>query len=115
MLKLYATQRLLASADNTTEVSAEFNTTRDRDLREIQVALRALKLIFSFGVHHLYHKSNASDVIDETRTTVDELNRLAHQLRVDAGILERQTFALKGKDGLILQRVNNSLRIFYSK
>lgn len=112
-MKLYATQRLLATEDAASEVHAEFNKKRDSDLRKLQVALRKLDLIFSFGVHHLFHKSNARDVINEAQRAAGELNRQGYQLRIDSGVFSRQVFALKGKEGLVLQRVNHNLRIFF--
>jgi hypothetical protein len=112
-MKLYATQRLLATEDAASEVHAEFNKKRDGDLRNIQVAMRKQNLIFSFGVHHLFHKSNPTDVIREAQKSAEELNRQGYNLRIDPGIFGRQVFALKGKDGLVLQRVNHNLRIFF--
>lgn len=111
-MKLEAAQRLLATEDET-EVSAEFNKKKDGDLRKIQVELRKQGLIFSFGVHHLFHKSNPNDVIREAQKAAQELNKQGFELRIDSGIFSRQVFALKGKDGLVLQRVNHNLRIFF--
>lgn len=123
-MKLLAAQRLLTTnADDTvtessnddSEITAEFNTERGADLRKIQIGLRNnCKMLFSMDSHHLFHKSNSKDVIEEAKCTVEELNRLGWALRVNPGIYDKAVFALKGKDGLVLQRVNNNLRIFFS-
>src|SRR3569833_214686 len=113
-MKLFAAQRLLATDDDAaSEVHAEFNKKRDGDLRKIQVAMRKLDLIFSFGVHHLFHKSNVNEVIHDALRAAEELNRQGYELRIDSGVFSRQVLALKGKDGLVLQRVNHNLRILY--
>jgi len=112
-MKLYAANRLLATEAG--EVTAQFNTKRDSDLRQIQVAMQELEVVFSFGMHYLFHKSNAADVVREAQHVADKLNKLGWALRINDGVFDREQFALKGKEGLILQRVNHNLRIFYSK
>jgi len=131
MLDLRAAHRLLASERSQNKSSeskglrgigdqdadlleAGFDRQRDPDLQKIEMALRKINVFFTLSGGHLYHKSNADDILRETEICVDELNALDYQLRIQPNILTRSTFALKGKDGIVLQRLNNNLRIFFS-
>jgi hypothetical protein len=110
MLQLRAAMRLTADL----EVEAQFDGSRDAELRKIQSKMREVNVIFSPGKFHLFHKSNAADVIDEAKAVVLALSHMGYNLKVSDGVYSRQTFALKGNDGIILQRVNTALRIFFS-
>lgn len=127
MLDLRAAHRLLASErtrlrsserkvleDNGDILEAGFDKQRDPELQKIELHLRKANVFFTLSQGHLYHKSNAQDIVRETELCVEELNGLDYSLRVQSGILSRQNFAVKGKDGIVLQRLSNNLRIFFS-
>jgi hypothetical protein len=127
MLDLRAAHRLLASErtrlrssqsksieDMGDVLEAGFDKQRDPELQKIELHLRKANVFFTLSQGHLYHKSNAKDIDRETEICVEELQSLSYQLRVQPGILVRQNFAVKGKDGIVLQRLGNNLRIFFS-
>jgi len=127
MLDLRAAHRLFASEKTLNRSSASksledtgdvleagFDKQRDPELQKIELQLRKANVFFTLSQGHLYHKSNAADIVHETEICVDELNELEYQLRVQPGILSRQNFAVKGKDGIVLQRLGNNLRVFFS-
>jgi hypothetical protein len=95
-------------------LEAGFDKQRDPELQKIELQLRKANVFFTLSSGHLYHKSNGNDVLQECETCVDTLNNMDYQLRVQPGVLSRQSFALKGKDGLVLQKLSNNLRIFFS-
>jgi hypothetical protein len=61
----------------------------------------------------LYHKSNNRDIAEDARRAVDLLVPYGVALRVVPGVFDHETFALKSPDGLVLQKLQNALRIFY--
>ena len=128
MLDLRAAHRLLSSQKTRLRSSemrasdsadgevleAGFDKQRDPELQKIELHLRKANVFFTLSSSHLYHKSNASDVVKETEICVDELNALDYQLRVQPGVLNKPSFALKGRDGIVLQKLSNNIRIFFS-
>lgn len=122
MFQLRAARRLLcetlADVDSpsaeVTEIEAQFDGGRDSELRTIQNRMRGVNIVFSPGMHHLFHKSNPADVTKEAESVSAELNAMGYALKVNPGIYSKSNFALKGNDGIILQKVMNSLRIFFS-
>lgn len=86
---------------------------REIELRKIQGMLRSRGLIFAFSHHYLFHKSNSKDVARDASFATLLLSKMGHNLHVIPGIFERETFALKSAEGLVLQRLKNALRIFY--
>lgn len=98
------------------EVEAQLNEGKIAELRQIQARLKDARLIFSFVQPHpvLFHKSNAVDIRREAQDACELLLQLGYELRQNAGVFERTTFALKGKDGIVLQKVHNGLRIFFT-
>jgi hypothetical protein len=86
---------------------------REGELRKIQGFLRSNGIIFSFNHHYLYHKSNNRDIAEDARRAVDLLGPYGIALRVVPGVFDHETFALKSPDGLVLQKLQNALRIFY--
>jgi hypothetical protein len=98
------------------EVDAQLNADRISELLQIQARLKQALLIYTFVHPHpvLFHKSNAVDIRREAEDTYELLQHLGYELRVLAGVFERQTFALKGKDGIVMQKVQNGLRIFFT-
>ena len=91
---------------------AEFNEDKDADLRSVQQALRKAGLDFEEGEDNLFldnpDRQNMSDA-------ANALNRLGYNLRIDEGVFDKPTFALKGKDNLVLQKVGTALRIFFQE
>jgi len=125
MHQLRAAQRLQATASETAfvmdrleaspeQLEAGFDKERDPELQKIELNLRKANVFFTLSSNHLYHKSNLSDIGREVEICAAELNRLGHQLHIQPGILTRSSFALKGREGLILQKLGNSIRIFFS-
>ncbi len=124
MFQLRAARRLLKeiladaapapSTGEATEVEAQFDGSRDNELKAIQKRMRAVNILFSPGMHHLFHKSNPADVTKEAESVSAELNAMGYALKISPGVYSKPNFALKGNDGLILQKVMNSLRIFFS-
>lgn len=86
---------------------------RENELRKIQGFLRSGGLIFSFSHHYLYHKSNGRDIATDAQRAVDLLREYGIVLRVVYGVFENDTFALKSPEGVVLQKLQNSLRIFF--
>jgi hypothetical protein len=109
MQQLHAVQRL-----NADTVEAQFDSEKEHELRRIQAQLRKHALVFSYGNHYLYHKSNDGDIAREGEQTADVLNRMGYQLSIRPGAHDRPSYALRGRDGIILQKVNSALRIFFS-
>jgi hypothetical protein len=86
---------------------------RENELRKMQGFLRSGGLIFSFSHHYLYHKSNSRDIAEDVRRAVDLMKRYGIVLRVVQGVFDSDTFALKSPEGVVLQKLQNSLRIFF--
>jgi hypothetical protein len=86
---------------------------RENELRKIQGFLRSGGLIFSFSHHYLYHKSNIHDIADDAQRAVDLMRQYGIELRVVHGVFYNDTFALKSPEGVVLQKLQNALRIFY--
>lgn len=86
---------------------------RENELRKIQGFLRSSGLIFSFSHHYLYHKSNPRDIAADAQRAVDLLSQYGIALRVVYGVFDNETFALKSPDGVVLQKLQNTLRIFF--
>lgn len=114
MQYLCAAQRLVDSGLHASVVEAQFDATRVAELRAVQERLRKHGLIFSAGMHHLFHKSNDHEIVSEATQTAAVLNAMGYGLRVIPGIYQKPSFALKGREGIILQKVQTSLRIFFS-
>jgi hypothetical protein len=118
MHQLRAAQRLASVGEvvMSTEIEAQLNDEKVNELRQIQARLKDNRLIFSFVQPHpvLFHKSNAVDIRMEAEDTYELLQQLGYGLRAIDGVFGRPTFALKGKDGIVLQRVQNGLRIFFT-
>jgi hypothetical protein len=86
---------------------------RENELRKIQGFLRSNGLIFSFSHHYLYHKSNTRDIATDAQRAVDLMEQFGITLRVVHGVFYNDTFALKSPEGVVLQKLQNALRIFY--
>jgi len=100
-MRIEARQRLLM---------AEFNKSKDSDLRSVKRALSRVGIDFEEGDDNLFFDNpDKQDMSD----TADELNKLGYNLRIDKGVFDKSTFALKGKDNLVLQKVGTALRIFF--
>ena len=116
MQYISALQRLTATEvqGEGMDVEAQFDSGREEQLRRIQGQLRKHGLVFSMGGHHLFHKSNDGDIATEAEQTADVLNGIGYELRILHGIYAKPTYALKGRDGIVLQKVQSALRIFFS-
>jgi len=95
-------------------LEAAFDQQRDPELQKIEQQLRKCNVFFTLSKNHLYHKSNRGDVVKEAELCSEVLNDLGYQLHIQPGIFDRSSFALKGTKGLVLQKLNNDLRIFFS-
>jgi hypothetical protein len=111
-MQLQAAKRLLASVK---ELEAQFDTEREEHLRTLQNSLYKAKLVFTFDQHHLFHKTNEKDVHDEIERIIQHLEILGYKLQKLPGVIARKRFALKGTDGIVFQRFDNHLRIFFQK
>jgi hypothetical protein len=111
---LYAAHRLIADLEQPVDIEAQFDGSRESDLRRIQAQLRKHQLLYSLGQHHLFHKSNNGDIGRESEQTAEVLNGMGYELRILPGIYNKSTFALRGRDGLVVQKVQSALRIFFS-
>ncbi len=103
-MKIEATKRL---------VHSEFDPTKDEELTKIHRALNRLDFDFNKGDDNLFldqvSKEDMSDV-------ADELNKLGYKLKITPGVFDKPTFALKGKDNIVLQKVDqNTVRIFFTR
>ena len=96
------------------QLEAGFDKLKDPELQKIELHMRKASVFFTLDSNHLYHKSNARDVEREAEICAEELNKLEYQLRIQSGILSKPSFALKGRDGIVLQKLSNNLRIFFS-
>jgi len=97
------------------KVEAQIHEGKGDELRKIQAELRKHGLIYKFVHPHLmFHKSNPEDVGREAEASVEVLNRLKYAMNASPGIFKRVSFAVKGNDGVCLQRVQVALRIFFS-
>jgi len=96
------------------QLEAGFDKLKDPELQKIEMHMRKASIFFTLASNHLYHKSNSKDVEREAEMCADELNKLDYQLRIQSGIFSKPSFALKGKDGIVLQKLSNNLRIFFS-
>jgi hypothetical protein len=101
--------------DEATPVEAQFDAERDSELIVIRDHLSNKRLIFKLSRNHLFHKSNLHEIEDESQRIVRTLLDLGFNLKVLPGVLKRPRFALKGTQGLVLQRIQTDLRIFFSK
>lgn len=99
--------------DSLEKMSQSIEAPQESELRRIQGFLRSNGLIFSFSHHYLYHKSNVQDITEDANRAVMLLGQLGFRLRVVAGVFDNETFALKSPDGLVLQKLQNALRIFF--
>jgi hypothetical protein len=100
-------------SDTLTTAIPSSDVIRENELRKIQGFLRSGGLIFSFSHHYLYHKSNSRDVAADAQRAVDLLAQYGIMLRVCYGVFENDTFALKSPEGVVLQKLQNALRIFF--
>jgi hypothetical protein len=100
-------------SDTLGKVIPTAETIRENELRKIQGFLRSNGLIFSFSHHYLYHKSNVRDIEADAQRAVDLLGQTGFCMRVMPGVFECKTFALKSPDGLVLQKLQDALRIFF--
>lgn len=99
----------------TQEMDAQLDTAKGDELQRIQRELRRAQIIFSFARPHLlYHKSNPTDIVREAEHCATCLDKLGFTLTVVPGVYGKPSFALRGKDGIVLQKVQNGLRIFFS-
>jgi len=121
-MPLNALQRLrLTSADTTAsvsdsdiEVTAQFDSEKDHELRTLQQTLRRKNVVFRLDMHHLFHKSNMNDIDMEIQIILEILDSLGHSPRILPGTLKNNRFAIKCTHGLVLQRIDFNLRIFFS-
>lgn len=109
---LQAAKRILA---NIKELEAQFDTEREEHLRKLQSSLYKAKLVFTCDQHHLFHKSNEEDIHNEIERIIQHLEILGYKLQKLPGAIARKRFALKGTDGIVFQRIENNLRIFFQK
>src|ERR1700682_1216450 len=117
MLDLRAAHRLLAAEQKKRVqpslgrdlegdvLEAGFDKQKDPELQKIELHLRKANVFFTLSQGHLYHKSNVHDIVRETEICAEELNNLHYKLRIQPGILSRQNFAVKGNEGIVLQRL----------
>lgn len=112
-----AVHRLRATAvqeqEDEQEVVAQFDRTKDKELRDLQNAMRGGGVVFKLDKFHLYHKTNQREVAEELMTVLKILDQLGHKARVVPGVLARPTFSVKCETGLVLQRLNNDVRLFF--
>lgn len=109
--------RLQASlpTDDATPVEAQFDPERYSELITIRDHLSNKRLIFKLSRNHLFHKSNMHDIEDESQRIYNSLAELGFTLKILPGVFKRPRFAVKGTEGLVLQRIYTDLRIFFSK
>jgi hypothetical protein len=100
-------------SDTLGKVLPSADSIRENELRKLQGFLRSNGLIFSFSHHYLCHKSNIRDVSDDAQRAVELLGQYGVIMRIVPGIFENEKFALKSKEGLILQKLQTNLRIFF--
>lgn len=99
--------------DTLEKVSQYIEVCQEGELRKIQGFLRSNGLIFSFSHHYLYHKSNALEVCDDANRAAVLLGQMGYKMRIVAGVFNNETFALKSPEGLVLQKLQTALRIFF--
>lgn len=114
MQNLKAAHRLAAELVLTDAIEAQFDQAREEELRRLQGHLRTRGFIFSFSHHYLFHKSNDEEIAREAEATAKVLNELGYCLRIAPNAFQRPSFALKGKNGIVLQKIQISLRIFFT-
>lgn len=102
-MKLEAFKRILA----------EFDYMKSDELNKIYRALIRVDFDFNKGDGNLFFDGADSE---DMQAVADELNKIGYKLRITPGIFDKPTFALKGKNNLVLQKVDsNTLRIFFTR
>jgi hypothetical protein len=110
-----ALSRLKATAgDQEVEVEAQFDGSKEQELKNLQAHLKRKGVIFRIERHYLFHKSNQHELDQEVQLVLEVLHQLEFDLRINPGILTKPRFALKSTQGLVLQRIEYNLRIFFS-
>lgn len=112
-MKFRAPHRLRATSDQAIEVEAQFDKTKEIELRTLQKLLKNGGVIFKLDKHHLYHKTNPHDCVSEVQTVLKIVHDHGHVPNVRPGTLEQSRFSIKCTDDLIIQRLNNDLRVFF--
>jgi hypothetical protein len=97
-----------------TEIEAQFDHTKDSDLRRIQAELRKQRIFYSMGRNHIFHKSNVHDIEQDAMDSVYLLDALSMEMCVHKNVYSNHTFSIKGRNGICLQRIGYDLRIFYT-
>lgn len=90
---------------------AKHDLAKDEELRKIQKDLEAEGLKLAFNDSHLYIDGASIDILHQV---LNELKKDG-EVKVDDGVLDRDTFALKRSDGLVLQKLHDTIRLFYTK
>ena len=94
------------------ELDADLDNSQDESLAGLQKLMQHINFRFGFKHHHLHYRSD--DPIKDAHDLVECLNKNGFKMNVKNGILTTDRFAVKGKGGIVLQRLGTSFRIFYS-
>lgn len=123
-IKIEAAKRLKAHSnllgamkvDAATEEDAAFDESRSDELLQFMRPLQQIGLNFTFKDHCLKCKVKVEDAVDCAKRTAVVLNRLGCRLSIRPQVFERPTFALRGANGVVLQRIAPTmLRIFFTR
>lgn len=88
--------------------------TANTGLKTIQNGLRRVDLPFEYEDGDNKHLHMEIEHPEDVQDVVDELQKQGFKLRIDKGVLAKNSFAVKAPNGLTLQRTGTHLRIFYS-
>lgn len=110
-MKTFAAQRLMAAL----EEDAAFDGDKDHELETLAKQMQRAGYPFRKTDSHLVLHLQDSQVQEDAERIATELNKLGWKLRIKQGVYSNPTFALKGKDGIVLQKINKMLRIFFTK
>jgi hypothetical protein len=113
-LKLHATHTRFEEAE--VEETAAFDESRSEELLSFIKPLAKVGLRFSFKDHCLKCTVEVEEAVDCAKRCALVLNKLGCRLSIRPRVFDRPTFALRGANGIILQRISPTmLRIFFTK
>ena len=111
-MRFNAAQRIKAA----TLEEAAFDGSRVAELSTLAKQLQVKGLVFRLADARLVRECPIATVVEDVTTCAEILNGDGWGLQVAyPTIFKRPTFGLKGDRGIVLQKVNNTLRIFFTR
>ncbi|QRE00260.1 hypothetical protein [Burkholderia phage BCSR5] len=117
MIKVHAAKRLAQSnsLQAVIEEDAAFDSSRDEVLRQFVRPLQGVGLEFVLKDNHLKCTVQEAEAIECAKRAAGVLNKMGYRLSIRPNVFQRLTFALRGVNGIVLQRISSTmLRIFFT-